>query len=329
MRRRDFIKVIAGSAAAWPLAARAQPAGRIARLGILTGLSEKDPEVTSLLASFRRQLTELGWTEGRNIRSNYCSSEGDPNRIQSCMMELAATAPDVYLSIGTQALVALHQATRSTPIVFVQVSGPVEGGFVASLAHPGGNITGFANFESSLGGKWLGFLKEIAPQLTRVLIVMNPDNPGSRSLLRSIEAVAPSLGIKVVASGVRDPATIESTVTAFAREPNGGLIVLPDQVTVVHRDLIVALAARHGLPAAYSHRLFATAGGLLSYGTDLTELYRGAASYVDRIPKGEKPAALPVQAPVKFLLVVNLKSAKTLGLRISESFLLRADEVIE
>jgi len=329
MRRREFITLLGGAAVAWRHVAHAQPAGRIARLSILTGLSENDPEVKSLLAAFRRQLTELGWTEGRNIHSNYCSSEGDPNRIQSCMNELAATTPDVYLSIGTQALAALHQATRSTPIVFVQVSGPVEGGFIASLAHPGGNITGFTNFESSLGGKWLGHLKEISPQLTRVLIVMNPDNPGSRSLLRSIETVAPSLGIKAVAGGVRDPAAIESAITAFAHEPNGGLIVLPDQVTVVHRELIVALAARHGLPAAYSHRLFATAGGLLSYGTDLAELYRGAASYIDRILKGDKPADLPVQAPVKFLLVVNLKSAKSLGLKIPESFLLRADEVIE
>ena len=329
MQRREFITLLGYAAAAWPLGAHAQPADRIPRLSILTGLSESDPEANSLLTAFRRQFTELGWTEGRNIHSNYCSSEGDPNRIQTCIKEMAATPPNVYLSIGTQALAGLHQATDSIPIVFVQVSGPVEGGFVESLAHPGGNITGFANFESTLGGKWLGFLKEIAPGLTRVLIVMNPNNPGSRALSRSIHAVAPSLGIKVVAGGVRDTAAIESAITAFAREPNGGLIVLPDQVTVVHRDLIVSLAARHGLPAAYSHRLFATAGGLLSYGTDLSELYRGAASYVDRILKGEKPAALPVQAPVKFLLVINLKSAKSLGLKIPESFLLRADEVIE
>jgi putative ABC transport system substrate-binding protein len=299
MRRREFITVLGGAAAAWPLGVHAQPTDRMRRLSILTGLSESDPEASSLIIAFRRQLTELGWTEGRNIRSNYCSSEGDPNRIQSCMKELSATSPDVYLSIGTQALEALHKAIHSTPIVFVQVSGPVEGGFVASLAHPGGNITGFANFESSLGGKWLGFLKEIAPRLARVLIVMNPNNSGSRSLLRSIEAVALTHGIEVVAGGVREPAAIESAIAAFAREPNGGLIVLPDQVTVVHRDLIISLAARYGLPATYSHRLFATAGGLLSYGRDLTELYRGAASYVDRILKGEKPAALPVLSVVR------------------------------
>jgi putative ABC transport system substrate-binding protein len=329
MKRREFMRLLGGAAAAWPLAARAQPPGRMPRLSILTGLSENDREANSLLAAFRRQLTELGWSEGRNIRSDYCSIEGDPNRIQVCMTELTATPPDVFLAISTQALAALHQAIRSIPIVFVQVSGPVEGGFVASLARPGGNITGFTNFEFSIGGKWLGLLKEIAPQLTRVLIVLNPDNPGSRGLSRAIEAVAPSLGIKVASAGVRVAAAIESAIKAFAREPNGGLIVLPDQVTVVHRDLIVSLAARHGLPAAYSHRLFATAGGLLSYGTDLAELYTRAASYVDRILKGEKPADLPVQAPVKFQLVINLKSAKALGLTVPPSLLTRADEVIE
>ena len=328
MRRREFILAL-GGAAAWPLAARAQPAGHMSRLGILTGLSENDPESNALLAAFRRQLTDLGWSEGRNIRSNYCASEGDPNRIRVCMTELAATKPDVFLAIGTQALVALHQATSSIPIVFVQVSGPVEGGFVASLAHPGGNITGFAPFESSLGGKWLELLKEIAPQLTRVLIVLNPSNPGSRGLSRTIEAAAPSLGIKVAAAGVRDIAAIEPAIKAFAREPNGGLIVLPDQVTVVNRDLIVSLADQYRLPTVYSHRLFATAGGLVSYGTDLTEMYRRAGGYVDRILKGEKPADLPVQAPTKFELVINLKTAKALGLTVPPALLARADEVIE
>ena len=217
---------------------RAQQAGQTPRLGILTAFSDSDSESNSLLAAFRRQLSELGWSEGRNIHSKHCSSGGDPNRIRACIKELAAPPPDVFLSIGTQALAALHQATRSTPIVFVQLSGPVEGGFVASMAHPGGNITGFANFESSFGGKWLALLKEIAPQLTRVLVVLNPDNPGSRGLSRTIEAGAPSLGIKVVAARVRDPATIETAIKAFASEPNGGLIVLPDQVTINNRDLI-------------------------------------------------------------------------------------------
>ena len=328
MQRREFITLL-GGAAAWPLSARAQQTGRTPRLSILTAFSDNDPEANSVLAAFRRQLTELGWSEGRNIHSKYCSSEGDPNRIRACVKELVATPPDVFLSLGTQALAALQQATRSIPIVFLQISGPVEGGFVASMARPGGNITGFANFESSFGGKWLGLLKEIAPQLTRVLVVLNPDNPGSRGLSRTIEAGAPSLGIKVVAARVRDPATIETAIKAFASEPNGGLIVLPDQVTINHRDLIVALATQHGLPAAYSHRLFAAAGGLLSYGADLADLYRRAAGYVDRILKGEKPADLPVQTPDKFLLVLNLKGAKAIGLRISESFLLRADEIIE
>jgi putative ABC transport system substrate-binding protein len=329
MRRREFLGAI-GSVATWPFAARAQQlANRMLRLGILTGLSEGDPEARSLLAVFRQQLTRLGWLEGRNIDIDYCSTEGDPNRTKLCMTKLTTAQPDVYLAISTPALAALHQSIRSTPIVFMQVSGPVEGGFVASLAHPGGNITGFAPFVSSPGGKWLELLKEIAPKLSRVLVVLNPDNPGSRALLRTVEAVAPSLGIKATAAKVRDTATITSSITTFAGEPNGGLIVLPDPVTLDHRDLIVSLAAQHGLPAAYSHRLFATAGGLLSYGTDLAELYRRAAGYVDRILKGEKPAALPVQAPVKFLLVINLKSAKALGLKIPESFLLRCDEVIE
>ena len=329
MRRREFITLLGGAAAAWPLAAHAQQIGRTSRLGILTAFSDNDSEANSVLAAFRRQLTELGWSEGHNIHSKYCSSEGDPNRIRACIKELVATPPDVFLSLGTQSLVALQQATRSIPIVFVQISGPVEGGFVASMARPGGNITGFANFKSSFGGKWLALLKEIAPHLTRVLVVLNPDNPGSRGLSRTIEAGAPSLGIKVVAARVRDPATIETAIKAFASEPNGGLIVLPDQVTINHRDLIVTLATQHGLPAAYSHRLFAAAGGLLSYGADLADLYRRAAGYVDRILKGEKPADLPVQTPDKFLLVLNLKGAKAIGLRTSESFLLRADEIIE
>ena len=299
------------------------------RLSILTGFSEDDPEARSLITAFRQQLAALGWSEGSNIRTNYCSSDGDPNRIRACVTELMTNSPDVFFSIGVQPLTALKQATRSIPIVFVQVSVPVESGFIASLAHPGGNITGFSNFESSLGGKWLELLKQIAPQLTRVLVVMNPDNLGSRALLHTIDATASSLGIKATTAGIRNEAEIEPAISAFAREPNGGLIVLPDQVTVVHRDLIVSLAGRHGLPAVYSHRLFATAGGLLSYGTDLTELYRGAATYVDRILKGENPAALPVQAPVKFLLVFNLKGANAIGLKIPESFLLRADEIIE
>ena len=329
MRRRQFIALLGGAAAAWPLIASAQPADRMPRLGIVTGLSENDPEAQSLVATFRQQLTELGWSEGRNIRTDYCSSEGDATRIRVCMTQLAATPPDVLLAIGTQALAALHQAVHSIPIVFVQVSGPVEGGFVASLAHPGGNITGFAPFESSLGGKWLELLKEIAHQLTRVLIVLNPSNPGSRGLSRTIEAAAPSLGIKVAAAGVRDIAAIEPAIKAFAREPNGGLIVLPDQVTVVNRDLIVSLADQYRLPTVYSHRLFATAGGLVSYGTDLTEMYRRAGGYVDRILKGEKPADMPVQAPTKFELVINLKTAKALGLTVPPALLARADEVIE
>ena len=328
MKRREFITLL-GSVAAWPVSARAQQAGRTPRLGILTAFSDSDSRIELPPRSVSAAALRARLVRGPQYPLQTLLVGGDPNRIRACIKELAAPPPDVFLSIGTQALAALHQATRSTPIVFVQISGPVEGGFVASMARPGGNITGFANFESSFGGKWLALLKEIAPQLTRVLVVLNPDNPGSRGLSRTIEAGAPSLGIKVVAARVRDPATIETAIKAFASEPNGGLIVLPDQVTINHRDLIVTLATQHGLPAAYSHRLFAAAGGLLSYGADLADLYRRAAGYVDRILKGEKPADLPVQTPDKFLLVFNLKGAKAIGLRIPELSLLRADEIIE
>jgi len=332
MRRRDFITLLGGAAPAslaWPLAARAQQAERVRRIGVLAGAAEGDPEFQALIAAFRQGLRDLRWSEDRNLRIDYCWAAGDPNRLRACVAEMTVTPSDVILTISAQALRTVREATRSIPVVFLQVSDPVDGGFVDSMARPGGNITGFTNFEYSIGGKWLEVLKEIAPGVTRVLVVLNPDNYTSLGLLRTIETVAPSLRVQVSSARLRDPGEIEPAIEAFAREPNGGLIVLPDPLTVVPRERILSSAIRYRLPAVYPHRLFATTGGLLSYGTDLPDLYRRAASYVDRILKGEKPADLPVQAPVKFLLVVNLKTAKALGLTISESFLLRADEVIE
>jgi putative tryptophan/tyrosine transport system substrate-binding protein len=328
--RREFITLLGGAAVAWPsMASAQQPGEQLRRISILSVFSDSDQEARSLIAVFRQKLTELGWSEGRNIRTDYCWTSGDANRMRACATELATTPPDAVLAIGTQSVAALHQRVQSAPIVFVQISSPVEGGFVASMARPGGNMTGFTNFEGTIGGKWVGLLKEVAPRLARVLVLFNPDNPGSRELLRHVEAMAPSLGVGATSAHVRDPAAIEPAITAFAQQPNGGLVVLPDSVTVVHRDLIISLAARHGLPAIYPHRLFVTSGGLISYGTDLFELYQRAAGYVDRVLRGEKPAHLPVQAPVKFVLMVNNKSAAMLGLKIPESFLLRADEVID
>ena len=326
--RRDVITVL-GGVAAWPLVARAQQPARMRRISIVTPFGNSDQESQPLFAAFRQKLTEFGWSEGRNIHIDYCWTSGDTDRMRACVAELATTPPDAILAVGTPSLAALHQQIKSTPIVFVQISGVVEGGFVAGMARPGGNITGFTNYEGTIGGKWVELLKEIAPRLARVLVILNPNNPGSRELLRHVETMAPSLGIGTESAHVHDHAAIDPAIAAFARQPNGGLIVLPDAVTVMHRDLIIALAARYGLPAIYSHRLFATAGGLLAYGTDLSELYRRAAGYVDRVIKGENPADLPVQAPVKFVLVINNKTAAALGLKTPELFLIRADEVIE
>ena len=332
MKRRAFIALLGGAAAApmiGSVVARAQQPPPMKRIGVLLGITESDPEQRSRLSAFVRALTELGWLEGRNIRIEYRWASGSADRLRAHAAELASLAFDVILAQGTPATTALQIAGTKTPIVFVSATDPVGSGLVPSLARPGGTITGFANFEHTMGGKWLEMLKEVAPRVTRVAVILNPENAALLGQLRAIETAAPPLGIKVTAAPIRGAADIERVIAAFAAGPNGGLVVLTDFITQTHRDLIVTQAARHGLPAVYNLRFFPVIGGLISYGTDRVDLFRRAASYVDRILKGAKPADLPVQHPTKFELVVNLKTAKALGLKIPESFLLRADEVIE
>jgi putative tryptophan/tyrosine transport system substrate-binding protein len=290
--------------------------------------AENDPEGQARAKAFQQKFQDLGWTEGRNVRIEY-RWVTDPDRIRAVAVELVHLTPDVILAYGNPVVAALRRETRSIPIVFVQVTNPVGGGFVTSLAHPGGNITGFSQFEFAIGGKWLDTLKEIAPDTKRVAVILNPDNPTASGYLGAIEAMAPSLSIQVTPTAGRDAADIERAIEAFSRRPDGGVIVLPDIIAFLNRDLFVALAARHQLPAVYPVRLFTTAGGLVSYGVDQINESRQAASYVDRILKGEKPADLPVQAPTKFELVINLKTAGALGLTVPPTLLTRADEVIE
>ena len=330
MRRRDFITLLGSAAASWPLATRAQQSDRVRRIGVLMAYTESDPEGQSRSRAFEQALKELGWADGGNLRIDYRWPGEDVDQIRTFANDLVRMAPDAILAGATPAVIALQRATRSIPIVFAGVTDPVGQGIVESLAHPGGNLTGFANFEFSLGGKWLELLKEIAPQVTRVGIMFNPETaPASSSYLRSVEAVAPSFAIQLTAMPIRDEADMERVMASLAREPLGGLLVLPDIFTISHRKPTIALAARHRLPAIYSLAFFARDGGLVSYGIDTINEYRRAALYVDRILKGAKPADLPVQAPTKFELVINLKTAKALGLTISPSLLARADEVIE
>jgi putative ABC transport system substrate-binding protein len=328
-RRREFITLLGSTAIAWPLAVRAQQPDRMRRIGVLTPFAESDPEGQVRMGAFRQGLEKLGWTEGRNIRIDYHWAPGDADRLPSYAKELVGLTPDVIVSNSTLMLAALKNETQTVAIVFVQVPDPVEGGFVASLSRPGGNITGVTNFEYTLGGKWLELLKEIAPRVARVTVIPNPGDRASSEYMHAIEAVAPSFGVQLIAADVHDATEIERAIGASAREANAGLIVLPGPFTAVYREPIVALAAQHRLPAVYPYRYFVTSGGLISYGVETVDLYRRAALYVDRILKGEKPADLPVQAPTKFEFVINLKTAKALGLKIPESFLLRADEVIE
>jgi putative ABC transport system substrate-binding protein len=328
MRRREFITLFGGLAAAWPLAAHAQQSNQVRRVGVLSALTESDPELRAWLAAFEGGLQGLGWRRDRNIRVDYRWGTG-LDSLRTGAAELLRMIPDVLFAAGTPALVALSRETRSIPIVFVQVSDPVKLGFVESLARPGGNITGFANFEHPIAGKWLDLLKDTAPGRSRVAVILDPDNPSQKAYLQSIEAAAPSFGVQVTSAVVRNAAEIESTIDAFAQEPNGALLVVPSAVTILHRDFIIALVARHRLPAVYPYRFFATSGGFISYGVNLPDLYREAASYVDRILRGAKPGDLPVQLANKFELVVNLKTAKALGLTISERFLQHADKVIE
>ena len=329
MQRREFITLLGGAAAAWPLAVRAQ-AERMRHIGVLTaGAAADDPDGQTRSAAFLQGLQQLGWTDGRNLRIDYRFGEGDADKMRKYAAELVALAPEVILASGTASVAPLLQATHTVPIVFVQVTDPVGAGFVDSLARPGGNATGFLLFEYAISGKWLELLKEIAPHVNRVGVIRDSAQTAGTGQFAVIQSVAPSVGMEVSTINVRAASEIERSVSAFARSANGGLIVTASALSVVHRDLIVTLAARHKLPAVYYRRLYATAGGLISYGPDVTEQNRRAASYVDRILKGEKPADLAVQAPTKYETVINLKTAKALGLTVPTALLTRADEVIE
>jgi putative ABC transport system substrate-binding protein len=326
MRRREFIILLSGAAAAWPLAARSEQVGRLRRIGVLTGFSENDPEGQRRVTAFLARLRELGWTDGRNVRIEY---RCDASRIRAYAAELVRLGPDVILVNSSSVLRPLQQETRSIPILFVQVSDPVVSGFVASLAHPDGNITGFTPAETSMGGKLLEVLKEVAPGTNVVAIILSSASPAGAAIWRAAEAVAPALGVRLTMSQVRDGTEIERAVQDFAQQSNGGLVVLADPVTNLHRKLIISLAVQHRLPAVYSYRYFVADGGLISYGIDPADPYRQAASYIHRILMGEKPADMPVQQPTKFELVINLKTAKALGLTLPPMLLARADEVIE
>ena len=343
MKRRQFIKLLGGAAAAWPLYARAQQPGPIRHIGVLVSQDPDDPEQSRRLTAFRQGLHDLGWTDGRNARVEIRWSAGNADRVRRNAAELVGLAPDVILAIGSTTLGPLQQTSRTIPIVFALVADPVGGGFVESLARPGGNATGFTLFEYSISGKWLQLLKEIAPHVTRAAFIRDHASPSGVGQFAALQSAAPSVGVEVSPINLRDVPEIEQSIGTFARSSHGGLIVTSSALTVrhsglimtsgpsarLHRDLIIKLAARHKLPAIYTERSFVAAGGLISYGADYIDQYSQAASYVDRIPKGEKPADLPVQVPTKYELVINLKTAKILGLDVPPSLLARADEVIE
>jgi putative tryptophan/tyrosine transport system substrate-binding protein len=328
IRRRELVVALGSAAAAWPLAARSQPGERARRIGVLMNLSENDPEAQGLVAAFREGLAQLGWIDGRNVRIDYRWSAGDLDRIRRYAAELVALPPEVILAYGGSTVGPLQQVTRTVPIVFVEVIDPVGAGFVMGLARPGGNTTGFSLFEFGIAGKWLELLKQITPHMTRAVVIRDPSSPGGGGQVGAIQALAPSLRVEVTSVGLRDAGEIERAVTV-AREANGGLIVTVSPLATVNRELIITLAAQHRVPAVYPLRYFATSGGLISYGPERLEPYRRAPSYVDRILKGEKPAELPVQPPTKYELVINLKTAKALGLEVPPTLLARADEVIE
>jgi len=331
MNRRAFITLISGAAAAWPLAARAQqPGGRMRRIGVLMSQSADDPGALALISAFAQGLQERGWTIGGNVRIEYRWGAGDLDRFRKYAAELVALSPDVIVATAGSIVGALQQVSRTVPIVFVTTVDPVGGGWVESLARPGGNATGFASHEFSMSGKWLELLKEIAPRVTRVAVIRDPNVPAGSGGLAAIQTVAPSFGMELTPIGVRSADEIERGIATLARSANGGLIVVgPVSSVQLHRNLIIALAARHRLPAVYGSLVWSKTGGLISYGADALDQYRRAASYVDRILKGEKPADLPVQAPTKYELVINLKTAKALGLEVPTTLLARADEVIE
>jgi putative tryptophan/tyrosine transport system substrate-binding protein len=329
MKRREFMTLLGGAAAAWPLVARAQETQRVRRIGVLMATAENDPETQQRLAALRDGLQKLGWTEGRNLRSKYRWGENDLDRMRTGAAELAALKPEVIFAAPTSALVAMRRATSTIPIVFAQVADPVAGGLVASNSHPGGNITGFATYEHAVGLKWVELLKQIAPQITRIAILYDPEQPAAAGYVAAIEAAARSFSVRVFPGAVHDAAAIERTIEVFAGEPNGGLILPPTAFTVAHRALIISLAMRYRLPNIFALRYNVVEGGLASYGVDNIDLYRRAAQYVDRILKGEKPGDLPIQFADKFELVINLKTAKALGLDIPIPVLARTDQVIE
>jgi ABC-type uncharacterized transport system substrate-binding protein len=329
MRRREFILALGGVAAAWPRAARAQQPERVRRIGVLMNVAAADPEGQAQVAAFLQALRQLGWDEGRNVRIDTRWGENDVERDRRYATELLAFAPDVILASGSLSVAALRHVTHTSPIVFAGVSDPVGAGFVDTLARPGGNVTGFMIFEYSVSGKWLELLKEIAPRIMRAAVLRDSANPAGIAQFGAIQAVAQSLGVALRPVDTRDAGEIERSIASFARAANGGLIVTPSASVSAHHDLIVILAARYKLPAVYSSRPMVIGGGLICYGPDIADQFRQAAGYVDRILKGEKPADLPVQAPVRYELVINLKTAKSLGLDLPSSVLARADEVIE
>jgi ABC-type uncharacterized transport system substrate-binding protein len=329
MRRRHFITLL-GSAVAWPLVARAQRTDRTRRVGVLMALAQSDPEAQLRTQALEAGLRDLGWAEGRNLRLDYCFVP-DASRLHAQASELVGLAPDLILAVATPVVAGLLPVSRTLPIVFAYVTDPVGSGFVPNLARPGGRLTGFTSFEFSIGSKWLEALKEIAPAVKRVAVVFNPDTaPFAPLFWQPVEDVAArSFAVAAMQIPVRDGRALAVEIETFAREPDGGLMVLPDVSTANNRDLIIALAARHRLPAVYPYRYFAASGGLFSYGSDVADVFRRAASYVDRVLKGAKPGDLPVQAPSKYELVINLKTAKALGLEVPSTLLARADEVIE
>jgi putative tryptophan/tyrosine transport system substrate-binding protein len=328
MRRRELITLVSG-AVAWPLVVRAQQSERMRRIGVLMGYPEGDPQAQANVTALRQGLENLGWSEGRNVQIDYRWAGADPDKARAFAKELVGLAPDVIVPSTNQVTRIVQQEARTIPVVFAFVGDPVGSGLVASLAHPGRNITGFANFDNSIGGKWLELLKEIAPHAKRVGFIFNPDAAPNVGFFHAAESAAEPLAIGLAAIAVRDANDIQQDLTAFASEPDSGLIVAPHAVTLGNRKLIIELAARHRLPAVYSDRYFAESGGLVSFGNNTADLFRRAASYIDLIFKGGTPADLPVQLPTKFELIVNMKTAKSLGFVIPESFLSRADEVIE
>jgi putative ABC transport system substrate-binding protein len=330
MRRRDFVALLGGAALASPVAARAQQPGRMRRVGVLMGVAESDPEGQARIAAFRQGLTDLGWVDGRNLRIEYRWAAGDADRIREYTAELVALAPDVLIGNGTAALAALRDATRSIPIIFVLVNDPVGQGFIPNLARPGGNITGFSFLEYSMVGKSLEMLRQLAPNVHRVAIMFNPATaPHYTVFLRSFETVPPPSPLEIKATPVGTEADIEQAVAKLAKEPGGGLLVPPDTFTVVHRDLVISSAAQHRVPAIFTYRQFVREGALISYGPETTDIFQRSASYVDRILKGANPGDLPAQAPTKFELAINVRTARTLGLDVPPTLLALADEVIE